>query len=207
MENYLVVLFKNKKRKKIIKKFVTLSRAKTFYDNLIKKSNEVIFDISYENGLECSFELGMVELSSNQLVPIYMTDDMGRNIRVKLEDDNMTLFQIKQYKKEELIFDVSKNKKITANEFITQYLKSDGLKMISSLNNKIIVQKDEVINLFSLKNESSCKNLTLNLSFLSSDNLLNSPKLFTFPSTIESLFLIKDSSINFLSFLSLASVK
>jgi hypothetical protein len=95
----------------------------------------------------------MVELSSNQLVPIYMTDDMGRNIRVKLEDDNMTLFQIKQYKKEELIFDVSKNKKITANEFITQYLKSDGLKMISSLNNKIIVQKDEVINLFSLKNE------------------------------------------------------
>ena len=153
MENYLVVLFKNKKRKKIIKKFVTLSRAKTFYDNLIKKSNEVIFDISYENGLECSFELGMVELSSNQLVPIYMTDDMGRNIRVKLEDDNMTLFQIKQYKKEELIFDVSKNKKITANEFITQYLKSDGLKMISSLNNKIIVQKDEVINLFSLKNE------------------------------------------------------
>ena len=36
---------------------------------------------------------------------------------------------------------------------ISQYLKSDGLKMISSLNNKIIVQKDDVINLFSLKNE------------------------------------------------------
>ena len=153
MANYLVVLFKNKTRKKIIKKFITLSRAKTFYDGLIKKSDEVIFDVSYENGLECSFELGMVELSSNQLVPIYMTDNMGRNIRVKLEDDNMTLFQIKQYKKEELIFDVSKKKKITANEFISQYLKSDGLKMISSLNNKIIVQKDEVINLFSLKNE------------------------------------------------------
>jgi hypothetical protein len=140
MENYLVVLFKNKKRKKIIKKFVTLSRAKNFYDSLIKKSNEVIFDISYENGLECPFELGMVELSSNQLVPIYMTDDMGRNIRVKLEDDNMTLFQIKQYRKEELIFDVSKNKKITTNELISQYLKGDGLKMISSLNNKIIIQ-------------------------------------------------------------------
>jgi hypothetical protein len=83
-----------------------------------------------------------------------MTDDMGRNIRVKLEDDNMTLFQIKQYRKEELIFDVSKNKKITTNELISQYLKGDGLKMISSLNNKIIIQKDEVINLFSLKNES-----------------------------------------------------
>ena len=164
MENYLVVLFKNKKRKKIIKKFVTLSRAKNFYDSLIKKSNEVIFDISYENGLECFFELGMVELSSNQLVPIYMTDDMGRNIRVKLEDDNMTLFQIKQYRKEELIFDVSKNKKITTNELISQYLKGDGLKMISSLNNKIIIQKDEVINLFSLKNESESSRFIDSLS-------------------------------------------
>jgi hypothetical protein len=164
MENYLVVLFKNKKRKKIIKKFVTLSRAKNFYDSLIKKSNEVIFDILYENGLECSFELGMVELSSNQLVPIYMTDDMGRNIRVKLEDDNMTLFQIKQYRKEELIFDVSKNKKITTNELISQYLKGDGLKMVSSLNNKIIIQKDEVINLFSLKNESESSRFIDSLS-------------------------------------------
>jgi hypothetical protein len=164
MENYLVVLFKNKKRKKIIKKFVTLSRAKNFYDSLIKKSNEVIFDILYENGLECSFELGMVELSSNQLVPIYMTDDMGRNIRVKLEDDNMTLFQIKQYRKEESIFDVSKNKKITTNELISQYLKGDGLKMISSLNNKIIIQKDEVINLFSLKNESESSRFIDSLS-------------------------------------------
>jgi hypothetical protein len=106
----------------------------------------------------------MVELSSNQLVPIYMTDDMGRNIRVKLEDDNMTLFQIKQYRKEESIFDVSKNKKITTNELISQYLKGDGLKMISSLNNKIIIQKDEVINLFSLKNESESSRFIDSLS-------------------------------------------
>ena len=41
--NYLIVLFKNKERKKIIKKFKTLNRAKDHYDSLIK-SNNVIFD-------------------------------------------------------------------------------------------------------------------------------------------------------------------
>jgi len=43
MENYVVVLFKNKKKKKIIKKFITFSRAKQFYDKLIEESNEVLF--------------------------------------------------------------------------------------------------------------------------------------------------------------------
>ena len=56
MENYLVVLFKNKKRKKIIKKFVTLSRAKTFYDNLIKKSNEVISHMRMDWNVLLSWE-------------------------------------------------------------------------------------------------------------------------------------------------------
>ena len=53
MSNYLVVLFKNKKKKKIIKKFITLSRAKNYFDGLIEKSNEVIFEVLVENGKEC----------------------------------------------------------------------------------------------------------------------------------------------------------
>jgi 3-dehydroquinate dehydratase len=41
MENYMVVLFKDKTKKKIIKKFITFKKAKSFYDDLLKKSNEV----------------------------------------------------------------------------------------------------------------------------------------------------------------------
>lgn len=156
MENYLVVLFKNKKRKRIIKKFVTLSKAKSFYNKKLQESNEVIFNVLVESGKECTLELGIVELSSNQLIPIYMTDDMGRSIRVKLEDEGMTLFEISSYKKEELIYDLQKNKKITTQELIKNYLKGDGLKMISVLNNKIILQEDESFSLFSLKNEIEC---------------------------------------------------
>ena len=156
MSNYLVVLFKNKKKKKIIKKFVTLSRAKNYFEELINKSNEVIFEVLVENGKDCKFELALVEMSSNQNAPVYMTDDFGRNVKVKLEENNMSISSIKPYKEEDLIYDVGNKKKITTQEFIKRYLRGDGLKMISVLNNKIILQRDEKIDLFSLKNESEC---------------------------------------------------
>lgn len=154
MENYIVVLFKNKKKKRIIKKFITFSRAKQFYEKLIKESNEVLFEIKVEAGKECNYELGIVEMSSKQLVPVYMTDEFGRNVKVKLDEDGMTLFKIQPYKKEETIYDIKEEKKITMSDLIKKYMKGDGLKMISVLNNKIVLQEDEKIHLFTLKSES-----------------------------------------------------
>jgi hypothetical protein len=164
MENYMVVLFKNKKKKKIIKKFITFSRAKQFYDKLIKESNEVLFEIKVEGGYECRYEVGIVEMSSKQLIPVYMTDEYGRNIKVKLDEDGMTLFKINPYKKEETIYDIREQKKITTQIFIKKYLKGDGLKMISVLNNKIVLQEDEKIHLFTLKSESESSRFVDNLS-------------------------------------------
>ena len=153
MENYLVVLFKNKKKKKIIKKFITFNRAKLFYDNLINKSQQVIFNVEVESGDECRYEIGLIEMSGKQLVPVYMTDEFGRSIKVKLDEEGMTLFQISQYKKEELIYDVKESKKITVYELIKKYLRGDGMKMVSVLNNKVVIQQEEKFYLFTLKNE------------------------------------------------------
>ena len=155
----MVVLFKNKTKKKIIKKFITFKRAKSFYDNLVKESNDVIFNVEVEAGKECKYEIGLVEMSSKQLVPVYMTDEFGRSIKVKLNEDGMTLFQINPYKKEELIYDIKEGKKITVQELIKKYLKGDGLKMVSVLNNKIVVQEDEKLNLFTLKTEKESSRL------------------------------------------------
>jgi hypothetical protein len=154
MENYIVVLFKNKKKKRIIKKFITFSRAKQFYDKLVQESNDVLFEIRVEGGSECSYEIGIVEMSSKQLVPVYMTDEFGRNVKVKLDEDGMTLFKIQPYKKEETVFDIRTGKKITMSDLIKKYLRGNGLKMISVLNNKIVLQEDEKIHLFTLKSES-----------------------------------------------------
>ncbi len=55
-------------------------------------------------------------------------------------------------------------KKITTQAFIKKYLKGDGLKMISVLNNKIVLQEDEKIHLFTLKSESESSRFVDNLS-------------------------------------------
>lgn len=153
MGNYIVVLFKNKKKKKIIKKFITFDRAKSFYDKLVLESQEVIFEVAMESGKECKYEIGIVGLSGKQLLPVYITDEYGRNIRVRLDDEGMILIQISPYKKEELIYDVKESKKITTQKFIKKYLKGDGMKMISVLNNKIVVQQEDKFSLFTLKSE------------------------------------------------------
>lgn len=164
MANYLIVLFKNKRRKRIIKKFITLKKAKPFYKNLLGDSEQVIFPVEIEGGKECKYELGIVEMSSKQLIPIYMTDEFGRSVKVKLEDENMTLFEISPYKKEELIHDNQTNKKINSKQLIKSYFKGNSLKMLYCLNNRIILQEDEKINLFTTKNESEAIRLVECLS-------------------------------------------
>jgi hypothetical protein len=164
MGNYIIVLFKNKKKKRIIKKFVTLSRAKKYFKQLSSDSNDVIFEVLVENGKECNFELGLIEMATNQSSPVYITDDYGRSIKVKLEEEGMSMLEIIPYKEEELIYDVKRKTKITSQEFIKRYLRGDGLKMVSVLNNKVVLQKDEDIDLFSLKNEEECRRFVESLS-------------------------------------------
>jgi phage pi2 protein 07 len=81
-----------------------------------------------------------------------------------LEDSGMSILSISPYKEEELIYDVKNKTKINSQEFIKKYLKGDGLKMVSVLNNKVVLQKDEKIELFSLKNETECTRFVESLS-------------------------------------------
>lgn len=154
-DNFLIVLFKDKVKKKIINKFITAKKAKNYYGNLLSKSNEVIFDKQYENGYKCSFEIGLLEKTKNSETKYYK-DDLGRQIKIELEDDDYSIIKVEKFKKEELIVDYKTKKKITTQDLIKKYLSGSGVKMISKINNKIIVQNDDVYNLFTLKNDYDC---------------------------------------------------
>jgi hypothetical protein len=173
MSNYIVVLFKNKSKKKIINKFITSNKAKKFYDELIEKSNSVIFSKEFENGEPSYFELGLLTKTIDSLFPIYTTDELGRQIKVQLEDPEWRIIKITPYKIEEELYDVQLGKKITTPELIRKYLKQEGIKMVSKLNNKIVVQKDEDVKLFSLKNEYDSHRFieTLSQYFLSKNRI------------------------------------
>lgn len=132
---------------------MSLDNAKSFYQQLKKESSDVIFDKSFENGKECKYEIGLVKKGKEVTEQIYLKDEFGRNVKTKLEDDIMSLIEVSTYKKEEKIFDIQKKSKISSNEFIKKYLSGQSVKMISSIHNKIVVQDDEKIYLFSLKND------------------------------------------------------
>jgi len=153
---YLIVLFKNKERKKIIKKFKTYDRAKNFYNKLIDDSNNVLFSKEIENGKLSKFEIGLVDSSPENFDLYFIKDELGRQVKVNLNDSDFKILNISNYSIEESLFDLQKNKKIQTIDFIRKYVKKDGVKLISKLNNKVIVQNDDDLFLFSLKSDQDC---------------------------------------------------
>lgn len=181
---YLIVLFKNKVKKKIIKKFKTLKNSEEFYNKLIQESDEVIFDKKYENGIKSEYEIALLGKKKGNDEVIYIKDEFGRQSKVSLEDDDFTILKVLPYKIDEQFLDYTTKKKIYTKELIKKYLSGVGLKMVSKLNNKIIVQNDDTINLFTFKNEEDSSRFIDNLS-----------KIFIGQKKIDCMF-VKDSSLS-----------
>ena len=154
MSNYLIVLFKNKKKQKIINKFISFDRANTFYNLQIESSKEIVFEKEVTFGEPSEFEIGIIEVGKSPESRTYLKDEFGRNTSVKIDEDNMNLVRVSPIKIEELIYDCQTKKKISYHHFEKTYLKKDGIKLISGLNNKVVVQIDDSFSLFTLKNQN-----------------------------------------------------
>lgn len=156
MSNYQVVLFKNRTKKKIINKFVTYKRAKALYDKMVKESDGVVFETKHESGKPCMYDLAILERVGNNFIPLFVTDELGRSIKVDIDDPEWVMIELSSYRVPEHIQDYQTNTKISYEFFEKKYLSKDGLKMLSMLNNKVVLQRDEEMFLFSLKNEEDC---------------------------------------------------
>lgn len=117
----------------------------------MKQHESVVFDKQFENGRYVKYELLLVEHSSNKLIPIYLTDDMGRNIQVKLDNPDLSVVRISHINLPELIYDVNREEKIDYSTFYRRYIQSESVKLVSQLNNKVVVQEDDNYTLLSLK--------------------------------------------------------
>jgi hypothetical protein len=170
---YLIVLFKNKERKKIIKKFKTLDRAKKFYDSKIN-DNGIYFDKKVENGKNCNFELALVETDPDEFENYFIKDDLGRQVKVETDDSRYKIMKISNYKIEDFIYDIQKNKRLNFITFIRNYIPREGIKLVSKLNNKVVIQNDENFFLFSLKSEDESKRfLTVLEDYMLSNNRMD----------------------------------
>ena len=145
-----IVIFKNNKKKKKLKSFVRENLALTFFNKLVKESDDILFRKKFDSGHECRYNIAIITekfVGEN----IYYIDEYGRNKVIDSKiDDNNYIYKISPYYYEELIFDVKNDVRITLSELFKKYLNEDKIYMISKLNNKFIIQFDEVYNLFSL---------------------------------------------------------
>jgi hypothetical protein len=156
--NYLIVLFKNKKKRKIINSYATEMNAKKKFDDIIK-NNKIVFEKVIENATPVEYELGLLTNTSNVQKSLFITDDLGRNNPVNLEDPDYVFLDLKKYYVEEKVFDWQTQNKISFGELINTYCNNTELKNIFTLHNKICIQLDSDVSLFSLKDKTDSERL------------------------------------------------
>ena len=84
---------------------------------------------------------------------LFLTDDLGRNVPVNLENPEYVFLKIEKYYTEELIYDWQNKSKITLLSLVKTYCKTKDLKSIFTLNNKICIQINSDVSVFSLKDK------------------------------------------------------
>lgn len=154
-DEFNIVIFKNKRKKKVIKKYKSLDKAIEFFDRLIRENNNIVFEKLLENGTSCDHNLLII----GQYKPdgeFFIKDKFGKNVKIFSENNDFSIYKISNYKIEEKIYHINKDVKLSYDTFIKKFINVTGLKCISKLNNKIIHQIDENINIFSCKSEQDC---------------------------------------------------
>lgn len=130
----------------------------------MEENQDVIYDVRTQNGKPVKYELALLERKGNQLFPIYTKDEYGRNVKLEFDDDEYNIIKISDFREPELIQDFQTKNKININTFLNKYLSKQGVKMVSKLNNKIIVQNEDTINLFVLKTDDDASRFIKSLT-------------------------------------------
>lgn len=157
--NYLIVLFKNKIKRKIIKSYSTEKNALVKFKELIKKNDEVIFEKRVENACDVNFEIGLLTNKTNIQKSLFIVDSIGRNNPVSLENPDYVFLDIKPYRVEETVFDWQRQEKISIDRLLRLYCKKKDFKSIYTLHNKLCIQVEMDVSLFSLKDSDESERL------------------------------------------------
>jgi hypothetical protein len=152
LDKYNIILFKNNKKKKLIKKYKDKKKSLLSFNKMINKNKEIKFYKKFENSEECKFYLSLITDQEKVQKSLFLVDELGRNKPINLDSSEYVFIEISEYFIEEKIYDWSKKTKISYECLFKTYLNSTELKNIFTINNKLCIQINEDIKLFSLKN-------------------------------------------------------
>tara|TARA_R110000824_G_scaffold343787_1_gene530493 strand:- start:3916 stop:4551 length:636 start_codon:yes stop_codon:yes gene_type:complete len=154
---YKIILFKNGKRVKCFFSSNSYKSITTKYKNIISKKKPK-FIIEYLARQPVRFEIGLVT-TEPVVEEVYIKDDIGRTKEVLMGDSAYNIIKLLPYWREEFIYDHNTKKKISYINLLDTYLNSKDFKQVFTLNNKLIIQCDDIVNIFSLKTVSDSSRL------------------------------------------------
>jgi hypothetical protein len=152
-DKFIIVLFKNKEYFKKTRGFNIRKQALAGFSRMVDRSNLVKFPVEFMNRTPIEFEVGLLEKDAKNANAIYVRDEMGRNVKQTVDEENYTLIKVAPFKIEETFWDKTRMKKIDTDEFIKRYLNVPKLKVLTKLNNKIVYEVDGKYQLFGFKTE------------------------------------------------------
>lgn len=169
MENYQIVLFRNRIKQKVLRKYKNRNTCFQKYKNLLNDNN-VKFEIKYENGQPVNYELLLICENCDYNKSLFQSDEIGRNVELKTNNSKYKILESNIYNLDEKFTDYQTKKRITIDHLINIYFENKSLKNVFSLNNKLFIQQDETINCFVLKNNSDSERLLETILYLSENS-------------------------------------
>jgi hypothetical protein len=146
---YKIVLFKNGERNKV---FFSSNSKKSILEkyNKLLQEKKPKFIIEHISRKKVMFELGLVTKEGSD-ESLHIKDSLGRTKKLSLGSSEYSFIKLLPYWREERIYDHHLKSKISFQDLFNIYLTGSEFKQVFTLNNKLIIQKDETFNLFSLK--------------------------------------------------------
>ena len=163
---YKIILFKNNER---VKSFFSSNNKKS----ILEKYNKLIgekkpkFIIEYISRKKVMFELAIITTETSK-ESIFVKDELGRTKKIYMGNSEYNIIKLLPYWREEYVYDHHTKTKISFENLINTYMLDKEFKQVFTLNNKLIIQKENVFNVFSLKTISDSLRLLriIELEFL-----------------------------------------
>ena len=172
-KKYHIILFNNKKKKKVLFSSNMRKTVNKKYSELTKKTKP-IFPLLLLNDVDCDFKLAIITKSEGVESGAAVKDDIGRWVTTTINHDDFSFVKLASYQVIGTVYDHKSQKKITVEDMLDRYLPKRNFCQLFSLNNKIIIQNDDDISIFSLKTVPECQRLMNCLStHFNKNNIMN----------------------------------
>lgn len=172
---YQIILFCNKKRKKLFYKTISLPAIRDmWYELKTEKEPRYIKEFGGKRNQKLDFELGLIypdnRWAKNKTVT--KRDEFGRLIDVGVDMKGYRLKEMIPYWQEEKIYDHDNKKHIRYHELLTIFEDVTEIAQVFTLNTKLFLQIEDSVRMFGNKNLNDSDRLF----DLLREDLLNSKK-------------------------------